>query len=121
MSLNEFTRRLAWPVLAGLLSSCAAADATPGPTVAGVCSLRGGVSPSQIDVFDGEPSEQVLLAPDDDGAGANTYTVKDIYAQGRAVTIRCHYGTESVDVKLANPVKACRYSGDDKHAQITCK
>ncbi len=87
----------------------------------GVCPSRAGASPSQIDVFDGDPSEQVLLAPDDDKAGANAYTVKDVYAQGRTVTIRCHYGKDSVDVKLAAPVNACRYPGDGRHAQMTCR
>lgn len=87
----------------------------------GVCPLRAGASPNQIDVFDGDPSEQAILAPDDDGPGANTYTVKDVYAQGRAVTIRCHFGKDAIDVKLPGPVKVCRYSGDDGHAQMSCK
>lgn len=120
-SANDRSRAIRWIVAAALLSSCAAAaDAAPRPAAAGVCPLRPAY-PSQIDVFDGEPSEQVLLAPDDNGAGANTYTVKDVYAQGRMVTIRCHYGQASVDVKLAKPVAACRYSGDDKHPQIACR
>lgn len=117
---SEVSRRMAWLTLAGMLSACAAADASPKPAVAGVCPLRAGAPPSQIDVFDGDPSEQAILAPDDDGPGANTYTVKDVYVQGRAVTIRCHYGQDSVDVKLPTPVTACRFSGDDHHAQISC-
>jgi hypothetical protein len=112
---------MAWLALAGSLSACAAADARPSQAAAGVCPLRAGASPSQIDVFDGDPSEQAILAPDDDGSGANTYTVKDVYAQGRAVTIRCHYGHDNLDVKLSKPVSSCRYSGDDHHAQIACK
>jgi len=106
--------------LAGMLSACAAADASPKSAVAGVCPLRAGATPGRIDVFDGDPSEQAILAPDDDGPGANTYTVKDVYAQGRTVTIRCHYGGDSVDVKLPKPVTSCRFSGDDHHAQIFC-
>lgn len=112
---------LSWLVLAGVLSPCAPSNATRTQETAGVCPIRTGVSPTQIDVFDGDPSEQVLLAPDDDGPGANTYTVKDIYAHGRTITIRCHFGKEAIDVKLANPVAACRYSGGDGHAQITCR
>ncbi len=118
---SEISRRLVWLPLAGMLSACAAADASPKPTVAGVCPLRADAAPSQIDVFDGDPSEQAILAPDDDGPGANTYTVKDVYAQGRIVTIRCHYGQDAVDVKLPKPVTSCHFSGDDHHAQIACK
>lgn len=121
MSWSDLSRQAAWLILAGMLSACAAADATPKPAVVGVCPLRAGASPSQIDVFDGDPAEKVILAPDDDAKGANTYTVKDVYAQGRSVTIRCHFEKESVDVKLTNPVAVCRYSGDDAHAQMTCR
>ncbi|MEP6502878.1 MAG: STY0301 family protein [Betaproteobacteria bacterium] len=121
MSWSELLRRAAWVTLAAMLSACAAAAASPTPAAAGVCALRAGASPSQIDVFDGDPAEQAILAPDDDGPGANTYTVGGVYAQGRSVTIRCHYGREAVDVKLTKPVSACRYSGDDRAAQIACK
>jgi hypothetical protein len=117
---RDLSRRMAWLALAGTVSACAA-DAAPKPAVPGVCPLRADASPSQIDVFDGDPSEQVFLAPDDDRKGANTYTVKHIYAQGRTVTIRCHFGKEAVDVKLTKPVAACRYSEDGGHAQLACK
>lgn len=108
--------------LAGAVSACAA-DAVPQPVAPtpGVCPSRAGASPTQIDVFDGDPAEQVFLAPDDDRQGANTYTVKPIYAQGRTVTIRCHYGKSSVDVKLVKPVAVCRYSEAGGRPQIVCK
>jgi len=121
MLWSEASRRIAWLALVGALSACAAADARPGQAAVGVCPLRAGASPSQIDVFDGDPSEQAILAPDDDATGANNYTVKDVYAQGRAVTIRCHYGQDNLDVKLPKPVSSCHYSGDAHHAQIACK
>lgn len=115
----DHVRRMAW-LLA--VSACAAnAAPQPAATRAGVCPLRAGASPTQIDVFDGDPSEQVFLAPDDDRKGANTYTVKPIYDQGRTVTIRCHFGKQQVDVKLAEPVAACRYSERDGRRQMTCK
>jgi len=116
---SDLVRRMAGAALAGLLSACAGADAKP--AVAGVCPLRAQAWASQIDVFDGDPAEQALLAPDDDRSGANTYSVKGVYDQGRMVTIRCHYGKESIDVKLAAPVATCRYSGDDAHPQVACK
>jgi len=121
MSWSKLARRVAWAALASALSSCAAADAAHGPAVVGVCPLHAGARPNQIDVFDGDPSEQAILAPDNDGPGANTYTVKDVYTQGRSVTIRCHFGKEAIDVKLTSPVKVCRYSGDDRHAQMSCE
>src|SRR3954465_9240641 len=117
MSWSELSRRMAGAALAGLLSACATADGKPAP--AGVCPLRGQAWPSQIDVLDGDPAEQALLAPDD--AGANTYAVKGVYDQGRTVTIRCHHGKEAIDMKLATPVSVCRYSGDDAHPQVSCR
>ena len=117
-SRAERVRGMAVAALAGVLSACAAADSKPAP--AGVCPLRAQAWPSQIDVFDGDPAEQALLAPDD-AAGANTYAVKGVYDQGRTVTIRCHYGKEAIDVKLATPVSVCRYSGDDAHPQVSCR
>jgi hypothetical protein len=122
---SDLARRIAWLALAGAVSACAA-DAAPKPAAvvpatAGVCPLRAGAAPSQIDVFDGDPSEQVFLAPDDDRKGANTYTVKPIYDQGRAVTVRCHFGKEAVDVKLAKPVAVCRYSEVGGQPQLACK
>lgn len=119
MSWSDLPRRMAWLALAGSLSACA--TETPPSPAAGVCALRAGAWPSQIDVYDGDPSGEVILAPDDDGAGANTYTVKQVYDQGRAVTIRCHYGKDVVDVKLAKPVMACHYSGDDAKPQVRCR
>ena len=53
---------MVWLFLA-VMPACAA-DASPKPPAAGICPLRTGASPSQIDVFDGDPSEQVILAPD---------------------------------------------------------
>lgn len=120
MSSSDLLRCVWWCVLAGMVSACAA-DAPPGSQAPGVCPERAGVSPNQIDVFDGDPSEQVFLAPDNDRKGANTYTVKHIYAQGRTVTIRCHFGKDVVDVKLSKPVAVCRYSGDPRRQQMACK
>jgi hypothetical protein len=107
--------------LGGVLKNLDDADAPPKQAPAGVCPPRAGASPSQIDVFDGDPSEQAFLAPDDDRKGANTYTVKSVYDQGRTVTVRCHFGKEAVDVKLTKPVSACRYSEDGGRPQIVCK
>ncbi len=61
------------------------------------------------------------LAPDDDKRGANTYSVKSIYDAGRSLTIRCHYGDASTDVKLVKPVTTCTYSGGDAHPALTCR
>lgn len=119
---SNCSRCLLWLMLACTVSACAAdPDPKPATTVPGVCPLRAGAAPSQIDVFDGDPAELVILAPDDDRQGASTYTVKPIYTQGRTVTIRCHYGKASVDVKLVQPVTACRYSEAGGRPQMVCK
>lgn len=106
-----------------LATACAGADAPArSAAAASVCPIRAGASVSQIDVFDGEPADQAFLAPDDDGKGQNTYTVKAIYAQGRYVTVRCHYGSTVVeDVKLPNPVTRCLFSGGAAHPALSCK
>jgi hypothetical protein len=122
MSWSELARALAGAAAAGLVSACAGAGAAPPPPAAGVCPLRAGAAPTQIDVYDGDPSEQAILAPDDSaGAGANTYTVQQVYAAGRIVTIRCHYGRDVVDVPLPRPVAACRFSGDERRPQVACR
>ncbi|MDP9126171.1 MAG: hypothetical protein M3N82_16515, partial [Pseudomonadota bacterium] len=77
-----------------------------------------GAAVSHIDLFDGDPADQALLAPDDD---RNTYSVKSVYEAGRTLTIRCHYGAASEDVKLVKPVAQCRYSGDDRRPALTCR
>jgi len=121
MSRNVSWRHVASLVAAALASLCGSADAVPEITPGGVCPLRAGAGPNQIDVFDGKPSEQVILAPDDDAHGADTYTVKDVYARGRTVTIRCHFGTEAIDVEVTKPVTVCRYSRHAERGQIACR
>jgi hypothetical protein len=39
-----------------------------------VCPARPDAAVTQIDLFDGDPADQAQLAPDDDRAGANTYS-----------------------------------------------
>ncbi|MEO5690128.1 MAG: STY0301 family protein [Burkholderiaceae bacterium] len=119
MSSNEWIRRAACIAACFVATACAGADRAPAP--AGVCPVHAGTGVSQIDLFDGDPAEQVLLAPDDDQAGANTYSVKTVYDAHRVLTIRCHYGAASEDVKLVKPVSVCRYSGGEAHPTLTCK
>jgi hypothetical protein len=77
---------------------------------------------TQIDLFDGDPSEAAYLAPDDDGAGQNTYTVAPIYAKGGHVTVRCHYGGDAVeDVALRKPIRRCVFSEGDAHPSLACR
>ena len=102
-----------------LATACAGADAARPP--ASVCPARAGAAVSQIDLFDGDPADQALLAPDDDRAGQNTYSVKSVYDAGRTLTIRCHYGATSKDVRLVKPVALCTFNGDEKRPALTCK
>lgn len=102
-----------------MVTACAAAKTTHGSN--SVCAVHPGAPVTQIDIFDGDPAELAFLAPDDDQKASNTYTVKGVYAQGRHVTVRCHYGKTSEDVVLKNPVSRCQYSGDDAHPALACK
>lgn len=104
--------------LACLATLCIAVHAAP--RAASVCPARPDAAVTQIDLFDGAPADRALLAPDDDLAGGNTYSVKGVYDAGRTLTIRCHYGEATTDVKLAKPVARCRVSGDTRPA-LACK
>ena len=119
MSSNDRFRLATSLAACCLATACAGADAARPP--ASVCPARAGAAVSQIDLFDGDPADQALLAPDDDRAGQNTYSVKSVYDAGRTLTIRCHYGAASEDVKLVKPVAQCRYNGDEKHPALTCR
>lgn len=106
-----------------LATACAGADA-PGHHVAapGVCPVHANAAVTQIDIFDGDPAGLAFLAPDDERDGEGVYTVKDIYAKGRIVTVRCHYGASVVeDVRLTKPVARCLFSGGDAHPTLVCE
>jgi hypothetical protein len=119
MSSNEFAKLLACVAAAFMATACAGADAAR--TTQSVCPMHAGAPVTQIDLFDGDPADQALLAPDDDKAGANTYSVKPVYDAGRVLTIRCHRGAASEDVKLTKPVAQCRYVEPGGHPALTCK
>jgi hypothetical protein len=116
MTPNERARRIAGASACFL--ACASAVAHP---PASVCPARTGAPVSRIDLFDGDPADQALLAPDDDRAGQNTYSVKNVYDAGRTLTIRCHHGATSEDVRLVKPVALCTFNGDEKRPALTCK
>ena len=116
---NEMAKLAAALAACCLATACAGADAAR--PAASVCPVHAGAAVSQIDLFDGDPADQALLAPDDDQKGQDTYSVKGVYDAGRTLTIRCHYGAASEDVKLVKPVSQCRYSGGDKHPALTCR
>lgn len=90
---------------------------------ASVCPTRS-ANVQQIDIFDGDPEDNVYLAPDDPYKAPNQYTVGDIYSQGRMLVVRCHYADSAVhDIKLYSPLKICDYKEDKrKHsAALVCK
>lgn len=118
-SRADLPKLLAWLAAGCMLTACAGAGAAGDS--ASVCPIRKDAGVTQIDVFDGDPADLAYLAPDDDKQGSDTYTVKGIYDHGRYVTVRCHYGAASVDVKLADRVARCRFSGGDAHPALACK
>jgi hypothetical protein len=115
----EWLQRAACVAIVAMATACA--DAAPRAAgAASVCPARANATVTQIDLFDGDPADQAQLAPDDDQGGANTYSVKGVYDAGRTLTIRCHYGGATTDVKLTKPVAQCRYSGD-AHPALACR
>lgn len=116
--MNPATFLLAWVAAGFVTPACTDLHAAPAPD--SVCAVRHDAEVTHIDIFDGDPAELVSLAPDDDRNTPNTYTVKDIYAQGRHVTVRCHYGKTSLDVILRNQISRCEFSGGDAHPAMVC-
>ena len=87
-----------------------------------VCPAKPQKQVTQIYLFDGRPADKVLLAPDDDAEGANTYTVRDIYRRGSVLTVRCEYGAhDAVDIRLKKRVAVCTYSEAGKQPALRCK
>lgn len=86
-----------------------------------VCPDRKNKKVEQIYIYDGKPEDMAYLAPDDEKS--NTYTVSDIYEQGRIVTIRCRYeGGFVYDVELKTKVNKCKYSENKLGNQsLICK
>jgi hypothetical protein len=56
---------------------------------ASVCPVRAHTTVRQIDLFDGPPADLAYLAPADPDRAPNLYPVREVYQQGRIVTIRC--------------------------------
>ncbi|MEE3626114.1 STY0301 family protein [Nitrospirillum sp. BR 11752] len=84
-----------------------------------VCPARPGDKVKSLNVFDGKPEDMFNLAPDDEGAGQDTFTVGEIYKAGRMVTIRCIYTSGTVtDVELKDKVEQCKAS-EKKSGEVT--
>jgi hypothetical protein len=105
MSLNKLRQTFwAWAL------ACLATSAFAGAASADVCQIRQGDPLAQLYIYDGKPSENVILAPDGDGALSNKYTVKPIYDKGGFVSVRCKYkGGVVVDLELKSKVTQCRF------------
>jgi len=89
-----------------------------------VCPKRGDTSVRQIDIFDGKPEDQAYLAPDDPETAPNTYTVGEIYNQGRTVTVRCHYSNgQTYEAEMKQRMQICRYTeaGKKHSATLMCQ
>lgn len=99
-------RHLALLLLASTLG-CAGIEAD----AKDVCPARANEKVKQIDIFDGKPEELAFLAPDDDEKAPNTYTLKNIYEQGRIVTIRCTYDSGFIfELPMKDKVDNCHFS-----------
>jgi hypothetical protein len=91
---------------------------------ASVCPVRAHTTVRQIDLFDGPPADQAYLAPADPDRAPNLYPVREVYQQGRIVTIRCQYADGQVqDMPLATPVDQCRYreAGRQRTPTLVCR
>lgn len=113
------SRRLAYVVAACLATASVGAAAK---RATGVCPVRPNAPVTQIEIFDGDPAEQASLAPDDDTTGGKAvYSVKSVYEAGRVLTIRCHYGEATADIRLPSPVSRCKLTGGDSRPMLACR
>ena len=86
--------------------------------------MRAHTTVRQIDLFDGPPADQAYLAPADPDRAPNLYPVREVYQQGRIVTIRCQYADGHVqDMPLVKPVDQCRYRevGRPRTPSLVCR
>lgn len=76
-----------------------------------------------IELFDGQPESQAFLAPDNDAAGSNLYSVGAIYDRGDLVVVRCKYSQgKVVTVPLSKRVAICTYKEDRRKVPaLYCK
>ncbi|MEP6606593.1 MAG: STY0301 family protein [Nitrosospira sp.] len=89
-----------------------------------VCPKQDHATVQQIDIFDGKPEDEAYLAPDDPDKAPNSYTLSDIYTQGRTVTVRCSYNNGQVrNVELNRRTQTCRYleAGKNRSAALVCR
>ena len=112
------SRKLGAALLAAALlvqGTAQAADTAP-------CQDKPGTSLKYVEVYDGAPEELASLMPDEEGKNSGSFTLGDIYKQGRFVTIRCKYADRTTnDVKL-DKVESCKYSiGKDKKVSFACR
>lgn len=100
--------------------SCVLSTAQANTKAADICPLLHSNAIEQIYLFDGTPEELAYLAPDDNG---NVYSVKQIYNQGRFVTVRCKYKSGSIiDVELKNRTKQCTFRPDKAdYGNLRCR
>jgi hypothetical protein len=117
LSKTEFMKYLLLILILGSAIYFARANAE------NVCHTRPGDNIQQIDIFDGKPEELAYLAPDDEKAAPNIYTLGYIYDQGRVVTIRCKYNSGFVaDVELKGRVTQCKsLSNKSGDMSLACK
>ncbi|MDZ5646676.1 STY0301 family protein [Nitrospirillum sp. BR 11828] len=100
-----------WISASLILMLCGACEQVAFAAPREICPARSGDLVKNIYIFNGKPEEEVFLAPDDDRAGQSTYTVSDIYQDGRFVTVRCKYVSGfSVDVELKEKISKCLFS-----------
>ena len=93
------------------------------------CPAQQGKSPLvSVSVYDGAPSENADLKPDESrGAGNYTYASWDVgylYDMGRSVSVVCRYkGAGTVTVKINHKVNRCifRSHGGGQPADFSCK
>jgi hypothetical protein len=105
-----------------LLSICTGSPAFADGTGKSLCPRFTGHKVQHIDIFDGNPTEQAYLAPDDDKTAPNTYTVGSIYEQGRKVTVRCTYDGGLMRDVVLNKAETCNFSEDKRSGpSLVCR
>ncbi|SAK89595.1 lipoprotein [Caballeronia calidae] len=106
MSLNKAIAGLAASVLVASVGGCANAKEVACPALSDT-HLR------YVQLFDGNPEEQVSLIADHSNSAQGYWKLGYVYDHGRSVTVRCVYADKQTrDIAISRRVDACRYQID---------
>ena len=88
-------------------------------------AAHGGAALTGAAVYDGPVAENAILEPDGAsktrGAEVSTWRVNGTYRAGRQIYLTCDYARQPrVVVRVAQPVRLCRYTEAGRRRSLSC-